>query len=104
MLGGGGYQGGGGDRRRGIGEGRGAIETEIGRGLIQGRLRCTIFVCHLSLRSIMDLGCPSVRGDKAMQLLENCLKFKESELFRCNFSENRCFGFGIQDHIDLGIK
>ncbi|PWA90025.1 60S ribosomal protein L11 [Artemisia annua] len=47
---------------------------------------------------------PSVRGDKAMQLLESCLKFKESELFRCNFSDNRCFGFGIQDHIDLGIN
>ncbi|PWA75702.1 60S ribosomal protein L11 [Artemisia annua] len=52
----------------------------------------------------MDLGCPSFRGDKAMQLLESCLKFKESELFRCNFSDNRCFGFGIQDPIDLGIK
>lgn len=38
MLGGGGYQGGGGDRRRGIGGGCGAIETEIGRGLIQGNL------------------------------------------------------------------
>ncbi|THU64159.1 hypothetical protein C4D60_Mb01t23540 [Musa balbisiana] len=45
----------------------------------------------------------TVRGDKAMQLLESGLKVKEYELLR-NFSETGCFGFGIQEHIDLGIK
>ncbi|XP_075105035.1 large ribosomal subunit protein uL5z-like [Nicotiana tabacum] len=46
----------------------------------------------------------TVRGDKAMQLFESGLKVKEYELLRRNFSETGCFGFGIQEHIDLGIK
>ncbi|XP_064983436.1 large ribosomal subunit protein uL5-like isoform X3 [Musa acuminata AAA Group] len=46
----------------------------------------------------------TVRGDKAMQLLESRLKVKEYELSRRNFSDTGCFGFGIQEHIDLGIK
>ncbi|KAK7342934.1 hypothetical protein VNO80_25892 [Phaseolus coccineus] len=46
----------------------------------------------------------TVRGDKAMQLLESGLKVKEYELLRRNFSDTGCFGFGIQEHIDLGIK
>ncbi|KAI5081074.1 hypothetical protein GOP47_0004257 [Adiantum capillus-veneris] len=45
-----------------------------------------------------------VRGVKAMQLLESGLKVKEYELIRRNFSDTGCFGFGIQEHIDLGIK
>ncbi|RRT86012.1 hypothetical protein B296_00005803 [Ensete ventricosum] len=46
----------------------------------------------------------TVRGDKAMQLLESGLKVKEYELLRRNFSDTGCFGFGIQEHIDLGIN
>jgi len=46
----------------------------------------------------------TVRGEKAMQLLESGLKVKEYELYRRNFSETGCFGFGIQEHIDLGLK
>ncbi|KAM0850625.1 hypothetical protein ACQ4PT_052964 [Festuca glaucescens] len=46
----------------------------------------------------------TVRGEKAMQLLESGLKVKEYELLRRNFSETGCFGFGIQEHIDLGMK
>ncbi|CAD5169206.1 unnamed protein product [Musa acuminata subsp. malaccensis] len=46
----------------------------------------------------------TVRGDKATQLLESGLKVKEYELLRRNFSDTGCFGFGIQEHIDLGIK
>ncbi|KAK4398149.1 60S ribosomal protein L11-1 [Sesamum angolense] len=46
----------------------------------------------------------TVRGEKAMQLLESGLKVKEYELLRRNFSETGCFGFGIQEHIDLGIN
>jgi large subunit ribosomal protein L11e len=42
----------------------------------------------------------TVRGEKAMQLLESGLKVKEYELLRRNFSESGCFGFGIQEHID----
>ncbi|KAG2307724.1 hypothetical protein Bca52824_027472 [Brassica carinata] len=39
-----------------------------------------------------------------MQLLESGLKVKEYELLRRNFSDTSCYGFGIQEHIDLGIK
>jgi hypothetical protein len=36
--------------------------------------------------------------------LERGLKVKEYELRRRNFSETGNFGFGVQEHIDLGIK
>ena len=42
--------------------------------------------------------------DKAMQILESGLKVKEYELIKKNFSATGCFGFGISEHIDLGIK
>ena len=46
----------------------------------------------------------TVRGQKAMELIEAGLKVKEYELERKNFSSTGSFGFGIQEHIDLGIK
>merc|ERR1711860_437463 len=46
----------------------------------------------------------TVRGAKAEEILEKGLKVKEHELRRCNFSDTGNFGFGIQEHIDLGIK
>merc|ERR1712042_169834 len=46
----------------------------------------------------------TVRGPKAEEILEKGLKVKEYELRRDNFSQNGNFGFGIQEHIDLGIK
>jgi len=46
----------------------------------------------------------SVRGDKALEILERGLKVKEYELKSKNFSDTGNFGFGIQEHIDLGIK
>lgn len=46
----------------------------------------------------------TVRGDKADEILEKGLKVKESELKKRNFSQSGNFGFGIQEHIDLGIK
>merc|ERR1711924_478896 len=46
----------------------------------------------------------TVRGEKAYELLERGLKVKEYELRRCNFSETGNFGFGISEHIDLGLK
>merc|ERR1711910_32494 len=46
----------------------------------------------------------TVRGPKAEEILERGLKVKEYELRRDNFSSNGNFGFGIQEHIDLGIK
>merc|ERR1719335_1543123 len=46
----------------------------------------------------------SIRGEKAESILEKGLKVKEYELRKCNFSKTGNFGFGIQEHIDLGIK
>lgn len=46
----------------------------------------------------------TVRGPKAEEILEKGLKVKEYELRKKNFSDTGNFGFGIQEHIDLGIK
>ena len=46
----------------------------------------------------------TVRGKTAMDILQRGLKVKEYELKRRNFSATGNFGFGIQEHIDLGIK
>ncbi|SCV04422.1 LANO_0G10110g1_1 [Lachancea nothofagi CBS 11611] len=46
----------------------------------------------------------TVRGPKAEEILERGLKVKEYQLRDRNFSETGNFGFGIQEHIDLGIK
>lgn len=40
----------------------------------------------------------------AVEPQESGLKVKEYELLRRNFSETGNFGFGISEHIDLGIK
>merc|ERR1719146_381788 len=46
----------------------------------------------------------TVRGEKAEELIRRGLKVKEFELRKRNFSDNGNFGFGIDEHIDLGIK
>jgi len=46
----------------------------------------------------------TVRGPKAAEILEKALKVKEYELEEGNFSNMGNFGFGIKEHIDLGIK
>merc|ERR1719238_1371814 len=46
----------------------------------------------------------TVRGAKAEEILERGLKVKEYELKKRNFSATGNFGFGISEHIDLGIK
>ena len=46
----------------------------------------------------------TVRNEKADELLDKALKVKEYELRSHNFSNTGSFGFGINEHIDLGIK
>ncbi|ODV64083.1 60S ribosomal protein uL5 [Ascoidea rubescens DSM 1968] len=46
----------------------------------------------------------TIRGPKAEEILERGLKVKEYQLRNRNFSETGNFGFGIDEHIDLGIK
>merc|ERR1712232_256202 len=46
----------------------------------------------------------SVSGPKAMELIEKGLAVKEYELRGNNFSKEGTFGFGVDEHIDLGLK
>merc|ERR1711957_621021 len=46
----------------------------------------------------------TVRGVKADELLRRGLRVKEFELRKKNFSADGNFGFGVEEHIDLGIK
>merc|ERR1719502_933509 len=46
----------------------------------------------------------TVRGSRALEIIERGLKVKEYELKKKNFSQSGNFGFGIDEHIDLGIK
>ena len=46
----------------------------------------------------------TVRGPKAYELLSRGLKVKDNELRAGCFSSTGNFGFGIQEHIDLGMK
>jgi large subunit ribosomal protein L11e len=46
----------------------------------------------------------TVRGEKAKELLKRGLRVKDFELRNKNFAESGNFGFGIQEHIDLGMK
>ncbi|KAK6134328.1 hypothetical protein DH2020_031951 [Rehmannia glutinosa] len=81
-----------------------------GNDTIPHRIHKQLWIARYTVRSFgirrnEKIACyVTVRGDKAMQLLESGLKVKEYELLRRNFSETGCFGFGIQEHIDLGIK
>ena len=46
----------------------------------------------------------TVRGKKADEILKRGLKTKDLELKAKNFTSDGNFGFGIEEHIDLGIK
>jgi len=46
----------------------------------------------------------TVRGEKAEEIIEKGLKVKDFELRDRNFAQNGSFGFGISEHIDLGLK
>jgi len=46
----------------------------------------------------------TVRGEKALEILQKGLQVHEYDLKDRNFSATGNFGFGIQEHIDLGLK
>merc|ERR1711939_1105155 len=46
----------------------------------------------------------TVRGDKAMDLIERGLKTTDYEISAKHFSASGNFGFGVNEHIDLGLK
>jgi hypothetical protein len=79
------------------------LEQLTGQSPVFGKARYT--VRQWSIRRNEKISCfVTVRGEKAMQLLEAGLKVREYELIRKNFSDTGNFGFGIAEHIDLGIK
>ena len=79
------------------------LEQLTGQQPVFSKARYTVRT--FSIRRNEKIACHvTVRGDKAMQLLQAGLKVKEFELIRRNFSETGNFGFGISEHIDLGIK
>ncbi|KAG1676551.1 hypothetical protein FOA52_000094 [Chlamydomonas sp. UWO 241] len=79
------------------------LEQLTGQVPVYGKARYT--VRSFAIRRNEKIACNvTVRGEKAMQLIEAGLKVKEFELIRKNFSMTGNFGFGINEHIDLGIK
>ena len=46
----------------------------------------------------------TVRGDKATDLIERGLKITDYEISAKHFSASGNFGFGVNEHIDLGLK
>ncbi|KAF8822852.1 ribosomal protein RPL11 [Cardiosporidium cionae] len=67
--------------------------------------KCRLTIRSFGVRRNEKIACHvTVRDRKAEQILEKGLKVKEYELRKKNFSDTGCFGFGIQEHIDLGLK
>merc|ERR1712170_233535 len=57
------------------------------------------------IRRNEEIGCHvTVRAAKAEELLKTALRVKDNELKEKHFSDTGNFGFGIQEHIDLGMK
>ena len=46
----------------------------------------------------------TVRGERALDLIERGLKVRDYEINESNFSTSGTFGFGVAEHIDLGLK
>ena len=67
--------------------------------------KARITIRSFSVRRGEKIACHvTIRGDKARDLLERGLKVKEYELPKNCFSDNGNFGFGVQEHIDLGLR
>mmetsp|Transcript_6959 Transcript_6959/g.13638 ORF Transcript_6959/g.13638 Transcript_6959/m.13638 type:complete len:177 (-) Transcript_6959:196-726(-) len=79
------------------------LEELSGQKPVFSKARLTVRT--FSIRRNEKIACHvTVRGAKAEQILEKGLKVKEYELKSRNFSETGNFGFGIMEHIDLGLK
>merc|ERR1712211_124876 len=79
------------------------LESLTGQTPVFSKARYTVRSFGIRRNEKIAVHC-TVRGPKAEEILERGLKVKEYELRRENFSHNGNFGFGIQEHIDLGIK
>merc|ERR1711951_320842 len=79
------------------------LEALTGQTPVFSKARYTVRSFGIRRNEKIAVHC-TVRGPKAEEILEKGLKVREYELRRDNFSKNGNFGFGIQEHIDLGIK
>merc|ERR1712027_296015 len=79
------------------------LEALTGQTPVFSKARYTVRSFGIRRNEKISVHC-TVRGPKAEEILERGLKVKEFELRRENFSDKGNFGFGIADHIDLGIK
>merc|ERR1711962_1893877 len=79
------------------------LEALTGQTPVFSKARYTVRSFGIRRNEKIAVHC-TVRGTKAEEILEKGLKVREYELRRDNFSKNGNFGFGIQEHIDLGIK
>ncbi len=70
---------------------------------VYSKARYTVRSFGIRRNEKISVSC-TVRGPKALEILERGLKVKEYELKAGNFSDTGNFGFGIQEHIDLGLK
>lgn len=79
------------------------VQQLTGQECIYGRARYTIRSFGIRRNEKISC-CVTVRGDKAREILDRGLKVKEYELKNSCFNDTGCFGFGITEHIDLGMK
>lgn len=79
------------------------LEQLTGQSPVYSKARYTVRSFAIRRNEKISVHC-TVRGPKALEILEKGLKVKEYELHSKNFSDGGNFGFGIQEHIDLGIK
>jgi large subunit ribosomal protein L11e len=79
------------------------LEQLTGQQPVFSKARYTVRTFGIRRNEKIAVHC-TVRGAKAQEILERGLKVKEYELYNRNFSATGNFGFGIQEHIDLGIK
>merc|ERR1712048_950969 len=79
------------------------LEALTGQTPVFSKARYTVRSFGIRRNEKIAVHC-TVRGPKAEEILERGLKVKEYELKKGNFSNTGTFGFGIDEHIDLGIK
>merc|ERR1712209_167613 len=79
------------------------LESLTGQTPVFSKARYTVRSFGIRRNEKIAVHC-TVRGAKAEEILEKGLKVREYELRKNNFSATGNFGFGIQEHIDLGIK
>lgn len=79
------------------------LEQLTGQQPVFSKARYTVRTFGIRRNEKISVHC-TVRGPKAQEILERGLRVKEFELKNKNFSETGNFGFGIQEHIDLGLK